>query len=285
MSIKGLLGKTGILGAIIGMIMIIAIFLVLLNVFFVTYTMHGNSVKVPTVEGLTMKEAKKVLKKAGLKVVIADSTFRLDVKPGLVIDQSPGTGNEVKKYRKVYLTVSSYTPEPVKMPNLIDNSRRQAILILESYGLKLGRENYVPDIAKDAVRAMYYKGKPLKAGAIIPKGSIVDLDLGDGIGDTKVDVPDLIGGSYLEALAVLEAYGLQPGIITAQGTITDTLNAFIYYQQPEYGTAYKLSPGDPINLFIMQEMPDLEQLDNGNAVDAEELEKIHNDQLKDKPQN
>jgi beta-lactam-binding protein with PASTA domain len=107
------------------------------------------------------------------------------------------------------------------------------------------------------------------------------LDLGDGIGDTKVDVPDLLGATLMEALAVLDAYGLQPGIISGQGTISDSLNAFIYYQQPEFGTAYKLAPGDPVNLFIMQDQPDLETIQDIGAVDKSEIEEINKNQKKE----
>ena len=281
MKIKEFFGKTGILGAILGMIIIVAGFLFLLNVFFVTYTMHGQTVTVPNIEGLSLKEAKNKLNNAGLEFMIADSTYKNDLPPGQVLDQSPKKGATVKKFRKIYLTVSSVSAEPVKMPNLIDNSRRQAIIILESYGLKLGKENYVPDIAKDAVRGMYLNGKEIKEGSIVLKGSVIDLDLGDGIGDTKVDVPDLLGATLMEALAVLDAYGLQPGIISTQGEITDSLSSFIYYQQPEYGTAYKLAPGDPVNLFIMQDQPDLETIQDIGAVEKSEIEEINNNQKKE----
>ncbi|MBK7138917.1 MAG: PASTA domain-containing protein [Bacteroidetes bacterium] len=263
------------------MVIIVAGFLFLLNVFFVTYTMHGQTVTVPNIEGLSLKEAKNKLNNAGLEFMIADSTYKNDLPPGQVLDQSPKKGATVKKFRKIYLTVSSVSAEPVKMPNLIDNSRRQAIIILESYGLKLGKENYVPDIAKDAVRGMYLNGKEIKEGSIVLKGSVIDLDLGDGIGDTKVDVPDLLGATLMEALAVLDAYGLQPGIISGQGTISDSLSAFIYYQQPEYGTAYKLAPGDPVNLFIMQDQPDLETIQDIGAVEKSEIEEINNNQKKE----
>jgi beta-lactam-binding protein with PASTA domain len=281
MKIKEFFGKTGILGAILGMIIIVAGFLFLLNVFFVTYTMHGQTVTVPNIEGLSIKEAKNKLNNAGLEFMIADSTYKNDLPPGQVLDQSPKKGATVKKFRKIYLTVSSVSAEPIKMPNLIDNSRRQAIIILESYGLKLGKENYVPDIAKDAVRGMYLNGKEIKEGSIVLKGSVIDLDLGDGIGDTKVDVPDLLGATLEEALAVLDAYGLQPGIISTQGEITDSLSSFIYYQQPEYGTAYKLAPGDPVNLFIMQDQPDLETIQDIGAVDKSEIEEINKNQKKE----
>ena len=281
MKIKEFFGKTGILGAIHGMVIIVAGFLFLLNVFFVTYTMHGQTVTVPNIEGLSIKEAKNKLNNAGLEFMIADSTYKNDLPPGQVLDQSPKKGATVKKFRKIYLTVSSVSAEPVKMPNLIDNSRRQAIIILESYGLKLGKENYVPDIAKDAVRGMYLNGKEIKEGSIVLKGSVIDLDLGDGIGDTKVDVPDLLGATLEEALAVLDAYGLQPGIISTQGEITDSLSSFIYYQQPEYGTAYKLAPGDPVNLFIMQDQPDLETIQDIGAVEKSEIEEINNNQKKE----
>ena len=281
MKIKEFFGKTGILGAILGMVIIVAGFLFLLNVFFVTYTMHGQTVAVPNIEGLSLKEAKNKLNNAGLEFMIADSTYKNDLPPGQVLDQSPKKGATVKKFRKIYLTVSSVSAEPIKMPNLIDNSRRQAIIILESYGLKLGKENYVPDIAKDAVRGMYLNGKEIKEGSIVLKGSVIDLDLGDGIGDTKVDVPDLLGATLMEALAVLDAYGLQPGIISTQGEITDSLSSFIYYQQPEYGTAYKLAPGDPVNLFIMQDQPDLETIQDIGAVDKSEIEEINKNQKKE----
>ncbi len=216
------------------------------------YTQHGDFVSVPNVIGKSMYDAKKELGDFDLDYLVADSTYDESKPPLSVLDQQPRKGAKVKEGRKIYITLNSSQPPSVKIPNIIDNSRRQAELILTSWGLKVGNLIYIPDMAKDAVLNIQVMGKIVKPGLVVPKGTIIDLVLGDGFGNQIVEVPPLTDLTVLEAKAVLDAVHLNVGMLLADGIIEDTLNAYVYDQDPKFGQPGKLGPGNTVQLFIRQ---------------------------------
>jgi eukaryotic-like serine/threonine-protein kinase len=219
------------------------------------FTNHNEYLDVPDIKGMSLSEGIKKLDRHDLGYILTDSLFDPQIAPGTIIDQSPKVGDQVKSKRKIYITINSFNPPSVKLPNLVDMSKRQAILVLESYGLLPGNEIYQPDIAKDAVLSVRIKGKDVSEGILIPKGTTVDLVLGDGLGMVDVDIPDLIGLTVMEAMAVLDAVHLSLGTIRKEGNIQDELSAYIYFQQPEFGSRVKVNPGDPVHIYITDAIP------------------------------
>jgi beta-lactam-binding protein with PASTA domain len=96
------------------------------------------------------------------------------------VKQDPIAGSKVKEGRKIYIKVNSDAYREVIMPDLIEQTLRQAEPTLLALGLELGDKTYKPYLGKDMVLEMRYKGKKLKAGDKIPKASKIDLVLGDG---------------------------------------------------------------------------------------------------------
>ncbi|MCB9034957.1 MAG: PASTA domain-containing protein [Chitinophagales bacterium] len=220
------------------------------NFFINWYTRHGDAIEVPNVQGMSFYDAKQVLKKHHLELRVIDSTFDKSHKPLSILYQNPLKGAKVKKDRKIYLTINSSNPPSVKIPNIIDNSRRQAELILSSWGLNIGQLIYIPDMAKDAVLGIQMNGKIVEPGKTVKKGASIDLVLGDGIGSQITEVPPLIGLTVLEAQAVLEAVHINLGNLIADGPIADTMNAYIYNQDPMYGVVGALASGNAVKLYI-----------------------------------
>jgi beta-lactam-binding protein with PASTA domain len=216
------------------------------------YTHHNEFVVVPNVKGKSFFDAKNELNNFDLDYLVVDSTYDESKPPMSVLDQQPRKGAKVKENRRIYITLNASTPPQVKIPNIIDNSRRQAELILNSWGLKLGQMIYIPDMAKDAVLNIQINGKIVKPGLVVKKGTTIDLVLGDGFGNQITEVPPLTDLTVIEAKAVLEAVHLNSGLIIADGAIDDTLSAYVYDQEPKYGQPGKLGPGNTVQLFIRQ---------------------------------
>jgi beta-lactam-binding protein with PASTA domain len=218
------------------------------------YTNHGETVTVPNVIGMKYTDLEKVLGDKTMKVKIADSSvFILDKPPGVVIDQDPAPNQMVKEGRTVYVTITRTIPPQVKLPDLKDVSQRQAEAILASYGLKVGQLIYKPDLAKNAVLAVQSNGNPLQPGDQLAKGSVVDLVLGDGIGNTEVLVPALKGLTYDEVLFVLQGSSIQPGAIVFDKGVRDTTLAKVYRQIPEPGDSIFIKQGESIDLFFTED--------------------------------
>ncbi len=232
---------------------IISIFLIL----FLTYgwlgsfTNHGETVTVPDLHGMKYAELKTFLSQKSLNVQISDSSiFILDKPAGLVIEQDPSPNEMVKENRTIYVAITRSIPPGVHLPNLVDVSLRQATAILNSYGLKTGSSIYKPDLAKDAVLAMMYNGQIINPGAELPKGSSVDLVLGDGLGNTEVEIPQLVGLSLDEATFALHSSQINIGTTFFDAGVKDTNEAKVYRQSPQPGDTIILKQGESIDLYL-----------------------------------
>ncbi|ASU33970.1 PASTA domain-containing protein [Mucilaginibacter xinganensis] len=221
------------------------------------YTRHGTGVPVPQLKGLQIEKAMDLLKEQGFEYKI-DSVYVLDQAPGSVIEQDPDPGTSVKENRTIYLTVVTRLAPNVSLPDLEPYTYREAIATLANYGLKVGDTTYKSDIARDRILEMRFGGQPIKAGTKIPKGSRIDLVLGNGEGASEVDIPDLVNQDLDAAKFVIKNGGLTLGTITYQGAITDSTSLVVVAQSPmKTDSLSKASNGTRINLTVSQGKKDV----------------------------
>ncbi len=206
------------------------------------WTNHGEYLRVPEVKGKSLAEATAILEKQGFEVIVQDSVFQDTTSPLAVVKQIPDPDATVKVNRTVYLTVNRATPPLVDMPNLVGMSFRNAELELRSRGLKLGDTSYVPDIAKNAVKDQFVNGSSVRPNIKIAMGTVVSLVLGAGIGSEDIPVPDLFGMPYPEAMTLLEANGIDLGVVLPDNDLRDTTAGYVYWQNPpKYSEERKLN--------------------------------------------
>ncbi|MBN2520407.1 MAG: PASTA domain-containing protein, partial [Bacteroidales bacterium] len=144
------------------------------------YTRHGQAKLVPNLTGISVSEVQKICKKKGLRYQITDSVYLSNKPKGTVIEQNPSPNFRVKKNRTIFLIINAFNPELVKMPNVKGVSFRQAKAIIEAKGLKVGKIEYVRDIAINNVLGVKFQGGDLKTNTEIPKYSKIDFVLGNG---------------------------------------------------------------------------------------------------------
>ena len=218
-----------------------------------SYTRHGSSVSVPDLRGMQISKIDEFLSFRNLRYKISDSTiFDLSKPPGTVIEQDPHPNEKVKENRTIYLSITRTIAPGVKIPDLEDNSLRQAEAILRSYGLVRGQLIYRPDLAKNAVLEMQINGRMVSKGDEVIKGTVIDLVLGDGFGNTKVPVPDLFNLQLDEALFVIKASSLNVGAMVFDATVRDSSAARIYKQFPAFDDLNEISQGESIDIFLTQ---------------------------------
>jgi beta-lactam-binding protein with PASTA domain len=216
-------------------------------------TRHGEALTVPDITGLTIDDAIAILDAKHLKFMITDSLFFDDKPKNSVLDQNPSPQSKVKEGRIIYLTLNSTKAPLVNMPNLIDVSLRQAQVMLQSIGLKAGRLIYKPDIAQNVVLQQQFNNADIAVGAKIPKGSTVDLVLGDGLGQGDVSLPDLTGLTLEEARNLLSSSTLNTGSVVYQGAIKDSASAKVFRQTPAYAEGVMVGSGQTVDVFLKQE--------------------------------
>lgn len=214
------------------------------------YTKHDEGLFVPSLKGLNIKDAIIKLEGLGLRYEV-DSVYIMDQPPGIVTDQDPDHDTFVKDNRTIYLTINTNQAPNVRFPDIENKSLREAQSIIESYGLKIGDTTYKPDVARDVVLAVMFGGQPIRSGESLPKGSRINLTLGDGRGSEEVELPNLNGFTIDEARFSLKGAMLAIGIISYQGVITDTANAIVVNQFPlPADTVTKVRIGTSINLTL-----------------------------------
>ncbi len=221
-----------------------------------TYTRHGESITVRDLRGMTFEQVKTVLSDNNLGWEVMDSVFDMSKPPLSIVDQNPKAGSKVKQGRTIYLTINSTTAPATELPDLIGRSSyKYAKMQLESYGLKVGEPVYKPDPHLNAVIGMEINGRPVTRKTKVTKGTVVTLILGDGLGNSRISVPYLIGLRYDEAEFKLKGYSLNIGALVVDDGVTDTTGAVIYKQIPEYGQGNSIRIGEPIDLFLGKIMP------------------------------
>ncbi|HBS86629.1 MAG: hypothetical protein A2W91_09775 [Bacteroidetes bacterium GWF2_38_335] len=217
------------------------------------YTDHGEAQTVPDFTGMTIEEAMEEADDKDLEVLVVDSIYTDKVEKGTIFDQRPKPDFHVKTGRTVYLIMNSVYPERVKMPDLVGLPLKEAIAMLETYGLKAGKKKYIPHPAKDNVRKQYFEKKTIRKGTLINKGSYIDLDVGRGESFEKTAIPRLVGLTYEEAETIVSKKSLNLIVIESDDKIKsqkDTLRAFIWKQIPEYSSEGEMNLGDYIDVYI-----------------------------------
>jgi beta-lactam-binding protein with PASTA domain len=167
-------------------IVVIIVFFSGVALFLSKYTRHGEYIVLQNLSNKKLSDAENLLKSEELNYIIIDSIYMENTPPGLVINQNPYIGAHVKRGRNIYLYVTSTLPPLVEMPDLIDKSLRQAKNLLDNSGLKMGQVHMVFAPLSGFVLSQTYKEKPVQAGAKIPQGSVINLEVGKGSNDDSI---------------------------------------------------------------------------------------------------
>ena len=163
----------------LGVVLLILFWTVSLGLKVITH--HQQYLEVPDLTAVSLTDLPELIKAHDLRYEVIDSTRYVPEYPPLaVIEHLPSAGSEVKKNRKIYLTVNPSGYRQITVPNLIQITKRNAESMLNAVGFKLGQITYKDNIGKDMVLEIFHKGKPLKAGDLLPKTSEIDLVLGNG---------------------------------------------------------------------------------------------------------
>ena len=231
-----------------------------------TYTEHSQSITVPDFVGFKINQLDEFIADKQLRDSVIDSVYYSDYPKGTIVTQDPPAGSQVKKNRMVYLTVNATSPQKITMPNLMNLSLRQAMAVLDNYGLKVDSLRYIPNQCFNCVVGQEMKGKEIKAGDWIEKGKSIVIVLGQGESDEKIAVPYLLHLTKELAVTYLNSKFLNVGIIDFEDckTAKDSLEAKVYKQYPSYLTEGGINLGAAIDIFLTIDESKLPPIDSLN---------------------
>ena len=206
-----------------------------LNVF----TNHGEEVAVPNLLGLSAVDAKMELEELGLSYEILDSIYDPNQPNGIVKEQmiQPTALSKVhvKTDRVIGLRLSK-NRELTEMPDLLYEEAEFAKGKLTSRGFKYYIEYEPTTEADGSVLEQKYDGLTITSGTRILKGSEITLVVGRNEIGVRLELPNLVGMNYSNAINLLASTGFQSysTICNDCETKLDTLNAIVFGQSPEY---------------------------------------------------
>ncbi len=144
------------------------------------YTHHNEAVVVPDVKRLKMEQASVLFRNNELRFEIIDSVYNKASKPGVIVETIPKAGTKVKKGRKIFLKINAVSAPKVAMPDVRDQSKRQAIAMLTSLGIKNIVEKYISGSYENLVINLEYEGKTVKPGERLPVNGQFTLFISSG---------------------------------------------------------------------------------------------------------
>lgn len=144
------------------------------------YTHHGEGIKVPQLEGMTMDNARLLVAETGLEIMVSDSGYNKRLPANCALAQSPGAGMEVKAGHVIYVTVNSPSSPTFAIPDVIDNSSyREAEAKLMALGFKLLPPKRILG-EKDWVYGIMSRGRQLNTGDHVSIDVPLTLVIGNG---------------------------------------------------------------------------------------------------------
>ena len=237
-------------------------------------TRHGTHRTVPDFMGVKIADAERIADDERLEIIINDSLFVPAYEGGVVLDQLPKGGVEVKAGRKVYVTINSFREKMVAVPYVAGRSLRQAKNMLEVAGLGIEKLIYEEDIATNYVLAEIVEGKEMS------KESKVEIEMGSGVvlkvgvepdRNTTI-VPKAIGQSLQTAKSRLWEQGLNVGKVNFDEGVNllNQKDARVYRQSLNHNATTTL--GASVDLWLTLDVKAVEKNSQASDKQARELE-------------
>ena len=218
-------------------------------------TKWGQSSVIPNIVNMTIENAEDKIDDTNLDYEIKDTVYRRDLNDGTIVEVQPAPGLEIKSGRTIFLVISSKRPPMVEMPSLVGRSSlRFAKIDIEARGLIVGNLSYIPSTEKDAVLSQMIGNTEIKAGTLIPKGTTINLTLGDGLSNIVVTPPFVIGNKYEEVQAALASSGITANYYFDKD-VKDTATAVVYRQYPSALNDEKINMGESMDIFLGTKIP------------------------------
>lgn len=173
------------------------------------FAIHGAEVRVPSLKGMTVVEARSQTAGMGLNLTVDNRYYSGDVAAGHILSQSPAPGTVVRREWRVRVA-ESLGPQKVDVPNTLGRDQRLAALELRRVGLDVGviarlSDETVPD---GTVIAQY--PPPHAQGIEGPAVNLLVAAPDEAAADGYV-MPDLTGVPIVTAQASLAKVGIKTG--------------------------------------------------------------------------
>lgn len=219
---------------------VIALFILGALIYGIFTILGAGRITVPSLAGMSQKEATALLAELSLKSEIGEEVFSEDIPVGKVISSTPGGGGKIGKDGVVKLNISK-GKERITIPSLVGITPDIAIQKLAELGLKIGETN---EIFSAAAEKGFVVGTEPKISTEVKRNSIVNIFVSKGI--EQVSLISYAGKSGEEALSELTNAGFD--VVPAYKFSDSVLPGLVISQDPD--SAAEINKGAKVTLNI-----------------------------------
>lgn len=171
------------------------------------FAIHGAEVKIPTLKGMTVAEARSQAAGMGLNLDVDNRYYSSDIAAGHILSQSPAPGSVVR--REWHVRVSeSLGPQKVEVPDTVGSDSRVAALRLRRAGLQVGVTAKLPWPGTEDNLVLAQDPPAHSHGIAQPSVNILVAAPDNTVPDGYV-MPDLAGMPVTSAISQLTRIGLK----------------------------------------------------------------------------
>lgn len=171
------------------------------------FAIHGAEVKVPTLKGMTVAEARSQSAGMGLNLDVDNRYYSADVAAGHILSQSPAPGTVVRREWHVRVA-ESLGPQKVDVPDTLGTDARVAALRLRRAGLEVGTTAKLPFAGAQDGTVLAQDPPAHSHGIAQPSVNILVAAPANSTPDGYV-MPDLSGVPVITAQQMLTRIGLK----------------------------------------------------------------------------
>ena len=171
------------------------------------FAIHGAEIKIPTLKGMTVAEARSQSAGMGLNLDVDNRYYSADIAAGHILSQSPAPGTVVRREWHVRVA-ESLGPQKVDVPDTVGTEGRVAALRLRRAGLEVGVTAKLPyNGAEDGT--VLAQDPPAHSQGIAQPSVNILVAVADSAAPDGYVMPDLTGVPVITAQALLNRIGLK----------------------------------------------------------------------------
>ncbi len=227
------------------------------------YTNHGQELEMPDYIDVQLDEASKNAEDKTFQIVVTDSVHIVGTPGGEIRDQNPKGGSKVKENRKIYVTITKYNADRMKLsdlPTLYGRDFEQKRKELQHLNINANIKEFKYDSGEpNHILEVWYKGKIVANRDIerndveIEKGGTLDFVLSEQSGGAAaiVDVRCMTVG---KARFFLKNTKFNLGEIEPASLAGDD-SAIIVEQEPFFDPGRVIERGTKFKVKVSSERP------------------------------
>ncbi len=238
------------------------LFLIAVQVWLRMYTNHGQKIELPKFIGMPLAEAVTIAEDNDFEIIVNDSVFIVGKSGGVITEQNPKPASLVKEKRKIYVTVTKYGQETMKvkdLPILYGNAYEQKKTELSYRDINTKIRDYAYDPGEpEHILQVWYEGQKIIDADIvledveIAKGGTLEFVVSKSEGG-DVLVPDVRCMDLEEARFVLETAKLEVGDVIFKGNAGGA--GYVISQSPPFDGTTILKMGEKVSLTVSTSKP------------------------------